>query len=103
MKPCGHNTPVLPTPPYFANGCRVCYLYETDPAYRALWDNQPEPATPAAVRRALPCVYLGKLVLRARCLCPRLDLRHCDKGHGQVSQVGACEMCGDYAAEGDAE
>ena len=25
-------------------GCRICYLYETDPGYRALWDGPEEPA-----------------------------------------------------------
>jgi hypothetical protein len=99
MKPCGHATPLLPMPPYFNNGCRVCYLYETDEAYRALWDNLPLGHPKLTVQRPLPCIYLGALVSHARCACPRQDIRQCDKGHGQVSQAGACETCPDYEAD----
>jgi hypothetical protein len=99
MKPCGHTTPVLPTPPNFSNGCRICYLYETDAAYKALWDGQPIPPDPRVIKRPLPCIYLGALVLRARCSCPRQDMRQCDKGHGKISQMGACETCPDYQAD----
>jgi hypothetical protein len=97
--PCRHQPPHLPTPPYFDNGCRLCYLYHTDEAYRALWDNRPVPPSPFAVIRPLPCLHLGPVVLRARCVCHRQDIRQCGKGHGQVSQMGACETCTDYEAD----
>jgi hypothetical protein len=58
MKPCGHVVPKfsgqLGSPDY----CRVCFLYETDPAYRALWDSEPltprGPCHRECVRRGLP-------------------------------------------------
>lgn len=50
-------------------------------------------------KRPLPCVFLGQLVKKARCECPRKDIRVCDKGYGWVQQVGACEICESYEVD----
>jgi hypothetical protein len=78
------------------DACRLCWLYRHDERYRALWDND---STATLVRRPLPCLHLGALLVRAQCLCSRLDVRHCDAGHGPVSQAAECEGCGDYEAD----
>ena len=45
--PCGHQAKV--------EGCRICYLWITDPRYRQLWGGTPI----VAPRLNLPCVHLG--------------------------------------------
>ncbi len=78
--------------------CRLCWLFFNDARYHALWSGVPLPPPPA-VRRSLPCLHLGTLLERKACLCPRRDVRHCDRGHGRVSQVAECELCPDYEAD----
>lgn len=87
--PCGHEPP--------KPGCHLCDLAERDPRYKAAFAGLALP--PATVRRPLPCVHLGRLVMGAGCLCPRSDVRHCDHGHGAVSQARQCEVCPDYEAD----
>ncbi len=82
--------------------CRLCALYHHDPAYRTLWDDQgqePNPQTSPGrflVKRPLPCVHLGPVLLRRSCNCRRDDVHTCSVGHGKISQNGYCEICPDY-------
>lgn len=87
--------------------CRLCTLFHQSPAYRTLWsDDQGEGGTSTTptpgrllTKRPLPCVYLGKVLLRRECNCRRDDVRECST-HGKVSQNGYCEICEDYDPEG---
>lgn len=92
MPHCGHSSPVTT--------CHRCHLYATDERYRRLWDGLP-PQPRREPLRPLPCVHLGELVVRARCVCPREDVYQCDRGHGPVRQAGQCETCEDYLPETD--
>jgi hypothetical protein len=52
-RPC--TCDLLPPPPgepYTAAYCRVCWLYHNDPAYKALWDDTPQPEGPGILQRA---------------------------------------------------
>jgi len=101
MKPCNH------TPP--RDECRLCWLYDHDPRYRALWGGDPATiatsvtttgATPPAtgptpeqlemLRRikllmALPCQHLGEaLEDKPSCGCGgTLAIKHACSVHGQ--------------------
>jgi hypothetical protein len=66
----------------------LCWLYEHDAAYRAMWDGQPEPA------RSLPCIHLGEVTERGNCACPAKWLRRCGL-HG-VCTLDVCKRCDDY-------
>lgn len=88
-RPCDHDGgPEIP-------GCRVCWLYHHDPAYRALWDGTPPPA-PAP--RSLPCVYLGEILDRLGCACPGRWVRGCGL-HGSCT-LERCKACPDYDPDG---
>ena len=52
-----------------------------------------------AAKRPLPCVFLGHLEARARCNCPRKDVRYCDYGLGKVTQEKDCEDCEYYMGD----
>jgi hypothetical protein len=93
MPPCRHDPPV-------PERCRLCWLVANDSRYRALW-SAGEATTPMpTVRRPLPCLYLGPVMMRAPCLCRRQDVRRCEKGHGAVRQADQCETCSDYEPDG---
>jgi hypothetical protein len=75
--------------------CRLCWLYENDAGYRALWDG---PAPPAiAPARSLPCVHLGTVLDRRGCPCPGRWLRKCGL-HGTCT-VETCKTCADYEGQ----
>jgi hypothetical protein len=98
MKPCDGQHPPNSPGPYVKGECRVCWLYEHDPQYRALWGERaappagPGPAPPPA--RPLPCVYLGAVVDRLGCPCPARWVRRCEV-HGTCT-VRQCQACPDY-------
>jgi hypothetical protein len=104
MKPCGHLLAILPDPPGSATGCRVCFLYETEPRYRALWDGQS--AVPAATAKAA-CRHRG-LSLRTQ-PCPscgghvHVKIFACAL-HGECTVAkllpgsACCQICPDFAA-----
>ena len=101
MKPCNH------TPP--RDGCRLCWLYDHDPRYRALWGGDPATvastvtttgATPPAagptpaqlemlkrikLHMSSPCAHLGEaLEERPSCGCGgTLAIKHVCSVHGQ--------------------
>ena len=85
--------------------CVRCRLIAKGPQYAAFF-RQPHVPTPLPpppaqpTRRPLPCLHLGKLISRAGCACPRLDVRECTAGHGRVVQARECESCQDYDADG---
>jgi hypothetical protein len=81
-RPC--QTDHAPRP----DSCRLCWLYEHDDAYRALWDGRPVPD------RSLPCVYLGDVLDRLGRPCPGKWLRRCGR-HGTCT-IETCRTCGDY-------
>ena len=70
MKPCGHTIPKLGNPLGSLGCCRVCFLYETDPQYRALWDKDqagaPFPTTEASLPRG-ECIHRGLEMRNERC------------------------------------
>jgi hypothetical protein len=76
---------------YRPGDCRPCWLYRHDPAYRALWDESPDPEPP---RRSLPCIHLGEVLDRKGCPCPGLWVRGCGV-HGPVT-IQTCKTCPDY-------
>jgi hypothetical protein len=77
--------------PYSLDQCRVCWLYEHDSRFRALWGD----AGPAT-RRSLPCVHLGGVIDRLGCACAAKWLRACALyGHCTLE---ACKTCPDYEA-----
>lgn len=93
MKPCLHDLENVP-------GCRVCFLYANDPAYRRLWDGgEGSPEVGPRIRRPLFCLHLGRRVHYNSCRCPRLDHRLCDRGHGIVQAAQECEVCPDYLSD----
>lgn len=47
MKPCGHSQAV--------DGCRVCYLFDHDPRYRAHWGGEPLPANIESIPLTVRC------------------------------------------------
>jgi len=101
MKPCNH------TPP--RDGCRLCWLYDHEPRYRALWGGDPATvatsvtttgATPPApglsadqlemlrkikLHIASPCQHLGEaLEDKPSCGCGgTLAIKHACSVHGQ--------------------
>ena len=85
MKPCGHVVPRLPRPPWSADYCRVCYLYETDPDYQRLWDHPAPTVEPVPEVRQTPCVHLGAVLDKKGCPCPGLWERRC-------GLLGTCTM-----------
>lgn len=106
--PCGHLG--------FDPSCRFCKLERTDSRYYHLWTNDmrdffdarsealsPITSTPlltakksVGVLRELPCIHLGSLVQKARCSCPRKDIRKCDLLNKNVTQEQNCEVCMSY-------
>ena len=44
-------------------------------------------------------MFLGHLEARARCNCPRKDVRYCDYGLGSVTQEKDCEDCNYYIGD----
>lgn len=95
MEPCGHNKLRLPDPPWSADYCRVCLLYETDPAYRRLWDaaqNQDDQG--GGVRRSLECIHLGRVVNRKGTNCPRQWIRECARH--RACTLSQCDGRPDY-------
>jgi hypothetical protein len=94
MKPCDGNHAPLRSGPWAPDQCRVCWLYQNDPGYRALWD-----ATGPAVSqpRRLPCIFLGAVIDRRDCPCPGRWLRACAV-HG-VCCIEECKTCNDHHAE----
>jgi hypothetical protein len=83
MRPCHADHELRP------EACRLCWLYEHDAAYRALWDGQA--VVPV---RSLPCVYLGEVTDRLGCACPGRWLRKCAV-HGSCT-IEVCKACPDY-------
>jgi hypothetical protein len=97
MKPCGHLNPRLPNP-WSPDYCRICLLYETNEAYRALWDGQlvvPNPeGSPELEGRKRPCLFLGEVLDKLDCPCPGQWLRKC-KVLGTCN-IQACKACKNY-------
>jgi hypothetical protein len=85
MRPCERDHAPSPAT------CRLCWLYEHDGAYRALWDGAPPPPPGA---RSLPCIYLGDVIDRGGCPCPGKWRRRCAL-HGACT-VETCKTCPDY-------
>jgi hypothetical protein len=85
MRPCQNDHPPSPAT------CRLCWLYEHDAGYRALWDAAVAPA------RSLPCVYLGAVIDNRGCPCPARWLRRCGL-HGTCT-LETCKGCADYQEE----
>jgi len=105
MKPCKHIE---------ANSaCRVCWLYDHDPRYRAQWgggetipcassfQEQRRQAILEIKRRAqAPCRYLGE-VMQPTAACGCGPLHQCII-HGQCVRAGnnnqwkSCSTCNDY-------
>jgi hypothetical protein len=85
MRPC--HADHAPSPAT----CRLCWLYEHDARYRALWDGTPPPA------RSLPCIHLGEVIDRLGCPCPGRWLRRC--GLHTTCTVETCKGCEDYQEE----
>ncbi len=81
-RPCEGDHPLSP------DDCRLCWLYEHDAAYRALWDAAEPPA------RSLPCAYLGAVTDRLGCACPARWRRRCALHGGCTLEV--CKRCPDY-------
>ena len=79
-RPCERDHPGSPAT------CRLCWLYENDAGYRALWDGAPS--------RSLPCVHLGDVIDRLGCACPGRWLRRC--GLHAVCTLEVCKRCEDY-------
>ncbi len=80
--------------PYTPDQCRLCWLFHNHPDYRQLWGG---PAPGASARWALPCVYLGTVLDRQGCNCPRLWRRRCEL-HTTCTLAG-CQTCPDYQAD----
>ena len=76
--------------------CRLCWLYQHDGAYRALWGGAPPGPSAAAApaRRSLPCVHLGEVIDRLGCPCPGRWLRRC--GLHAATTIEQCKTCADY-------
>jgi hypothetical protein len=89
MRPCHNDHPADPA------SCRLCWLYEHDPAYRALWDGNRSSAIVPGLR-SLPCIHLGAVLDRAGCPCPARWLRRCGV-HGSCT-IEVCKSCPDYEA-----
>jgi hypothetical protein len=85
MKPCGCPAPGRP------GACRVCWLYDNDPVYRALWGG------PAIVPFLGECLHLGKVLDRLSCPCELKWVRQCDL-HGQTTLL-RCRDCADLVPE----
>jgi hypothetical protein len=83
MRPCHNDHPPRPAT------CRLCWLYEHDAAYRALWDG-----SPPSPSRSLPCVHLGAVIDTRGCPCPGRWLRRCGL-HGSCT-LETCKRCDDY-------
>jgi hypothetical protein len=93
--PCKHNSPILPDP-YHPNSayCHLCYLYEVDEKYRALWDGLPIPQETTPEGKNLPCLFLGKVIDKLDCPCPGKWIRTC--GVKKVCTIEQCKLCTDY-------
>jgi hypothetical protein len=85
MRPC--HADHAPSPAT----CRLCWLYEHDTAYRALWDGTAPPA------RSLPCIHLGAVLDTQGCPCPGRWLRRC--GLHDSCTLETCKRCDDYQEE----
>lgn len=106
MKPCRHTAP--------KPGCRVCWLYEHDTRYRALWGGDPATVTPSIAtppppqitpemrakldlikgRIRLPCKYLGEaLETKSGCGCGASSLRR------QCALLGSCRIYAPRASD----
>jgi len=82
MKPCRHAEP--------EPLCRVCWLYENDPTYRALWDGQakdPDSGLLARVGNFLAAV--GHHLLAG---LPKVNEEE------YTRRLGLCEACENYVA-----
>jgi hypothetical protein len=80
--------------PCDCGGCRLCWLYENDPAYRGFWDDQPRPDPAESHRRNLACVHLGEVLDKKGCACPGLWVRHCP--HFGAITLDTCKTCPTY-------
>ncbi len=87
MRPC--HADHVPRP----ESCRLCWLYENDAGYRALWDGEPEVTPP----RSLPCIHLGAVLDRCDCPCPGKWVRGCAV-YGTCT-IELCKTCADYEAD----
>jgi len=85
MRPC--HADHAPSPAT----CRLCWLYEHDAAYRALWDG---PADAPPPPRSLPCLHLGAVLDRRDCPCPGKWVRACAVYTTCTLEV--CKTCADY-------
>jgi hypothetical protein len=80
MRDCGHTQIV--------EGCHLCQLYATNPAYRQFWE-----ADPRQVRN-LPCINLGSVLDRLNCDCPARWIRLC--AVHSFCTIDLCKTCPDY-------
>jgi hypothetical protein len=67
-KPCKIDHAVRQ--PYTPDQCRVCWLYEFDPAHRLIWDKKVEAIDPTC-----PCIHRGDQVGEAQCKGCKGDVR----------------------------
>lgn len=112
MLPCNHIG--------FDPSCKFCKMERTDSRYYHLWTNDLrdffdarnealnpvlhkslESKSKPGILRELPCIHLGSLVQKARCSCPRKDIRNCDLLKKEISQERNCEICMHYEPDPD--
>jgi hypothetical protein len=89
MIPCRHE-------PRNPDSCHLCWLYENDPGYRALWDGNPMPllSQGPSQTRSLPCIFLGEVIDKLDCPCPGKWLRTC--ALHKICTLTVCKKCEDY-------
>jgi len=118
MRPCACNRWVPGHPFLPGRDCRLCYLYNTDPAYQAYWDGQPEIITrsPLPTYRPTRTIwrFLGQIVsyteavvkwkLAGSPVTPPEELAHrefiCKACPRWYAQMDGCRICGCGTEEG---
>lgn len=96
---CDRYTPGEP----FVRGrdCARCWLWHNDPDNPVVRQWRGDTATlPPPVPPRPPCLHEFRLVRKAGCACPGLDVYECGKGRGEVTRKGACAGCPDHEPDG---
>jgi hypothetical protein len=81
--------------------CRICWLYNTDSRYRALWDGLELTRIDPRDLRKVPCLYLRDTILEKPTNCPKCWVRACDLHDScttteQRTGHKCCQTCEDY-------